>query len=309
MESRRLRFDAEGRPIEFSTWQCQAMHYLTRQRQDGATLWAHASGALKAPLPPDPLPTDPEPTPAAQAHYDRRVLARDVWDSRDAATTLALTELLPSTEAVHFAQVDTAQGIWNAVVAPAQQPSSRAALQPSHPAAEPPCSRAAQQPSRPAAEPPSRPAAEQPSRPAAEPSCSRAAEPPYLRAVRAAPSSEHNTSITALPFPYYLRCQSTVVMATPSVLAFDAEGRAIDFDVWVDDLQLFLQCDRADGLSLSLTSPLAPLQPLLLMLTPLFTPSGPRATLLHVLLCIATSLPPSVRTLVSTRVLRPCTTL
>ncbi|CAI7774404.1 unnamed protein product, partial [Closterium sp. NIES-54] len=39
-------------------------------------------------------------------------------------------------------------------------------------------------------------------------------------------------------------------MATPTVLAFDAEGRAIDFDVWVDDLQLFLQCDRADGLSL-----------------------------------------------------------
>ncbi|CAI5948031.1 unnamed protein product, partial [Closterium sp. NIES-65] len=43
---------------------------------------------------------------------------------------------------------------------------------------------------------------------------------------------------------------STVVMATPSVLAFDAEGRAIDFEVWIDDLQLFLQCDRADGLSL-----------------------------------------------------------
>ncbi|CAI7849545.1 unnamed protein product [Closterium sp. NIES-53] len=39
-------------------------------------------------------------------------------------------------------------------------------------------------------------------------------------------------------------------MATPSVLAFDAEGRAVDFEVWVDDLQLFLQCDRADGLSL-----------------------------------------------------------
>ncbi|CAI7752073.1 unnamed protein product, partial [Closterium sp. NIES-53] len=39
-------------------------------------------------------------------------------------------------------------------------------------------------------------------------------------------------------------------MATPSVLAFDAEGRAIDFDVWIDDLQLFLECDRADGLSL-----------------------------------------------------------
>ncbi|CAI7878578.1 unnamed protein product [Closterium sp. NIES-53] len=39
-------------------------------------------------------------------------------------------------------------------------------------------------------------------------------------------------------------------MATPSVLTFDAEGRVVDFEVWVDDLQLFLQCDRADGLSL-----------------------------------------------------------
>ncbi|CAI5952352.1 unnamed protein product [Closterium sp. NIES-65] len=48
-------------------------------------------------------------------------------------------------------------------------------------------------------------------------------------------------------------------MATPSVLAFDAEGRAIDFDVWVDDMQLFLQCDRADGLSLfDLTSGASP---------------------------------------------------
>ncbi|CAI7823753.1 unnamed protein product [Closterium sp. NIES-53] len=48
-------------------------------------------------------------------------------------------------------------------------------------------------------------------------------------------------------------------MATPSVLAFDTEGRAIDFDVWIDDLQLFLQCDRADGLSLfDLTSGASP---------------------------------------------------
>ncbi|CAI5998723.1 unnamed protein product [Closterium sp. NIES-65] len=39
-------------------------------------------------------------------------------------------------------------------------------------------------------------------------------------------------------------------MATPSVLVFDAEGRAVDFEVWVDDLQLFLRCDRKDGLSL-----------------------------------------------------------
>ncbi|CAI7880333.1 unnamed protein product [Closterium sp. NIES-54] len=39
-------------------------------------------------------------------------------------------------------------------------------------------------------------------------------------------------------------------MASPSVLTFDAEGCAVDFDVWLDDLQLFLQCDSKDGLSL-----------------------------------------------------------
>ncbi|CAI5960914.1 unnamed protein product [Closterium sp. NIES-65] len=55
------------------------------------------------------------------------------------------------------------------------------------------------------------------------------------------------------------RRPSTVVMATPSVLTFDAEGRAIDFEVWVDNLQLFLQCNRADGLSLfDLTSGASP---------------------------------------------------
>ncbi|CAI7897524.1 unnamed protein product, partial [Closterium sp. NIES-53] len=39
-------------------------------------------------------------------------------------------------------------------------------------------------------------------------------------------------------------------------------GRAVDFEVWVDDLQLFLQCDRADGLSLfDLTSGTSPAPP------------------------------------------------
>ncbi|CAI5935718.1 unnamed protein product [Closterium sp. NIES-65] len=51
-------------------------------------------------------------------------------------------------------------------------------------------------------------------------------------------------------------------MATPSVLTFDTQGRAVDFEVWVDDLQLFLQCDRADGLSLfNLTSGASPAPP------------------------------------------------
>ncbi|CAI7870318.1 unnamed protein product, partial [Closterium sp. NIES-54] len=43
---------------------------------------------------------------------------------------------------------------------------------------------------------------------------------------------------------------ATSAMASPTVLTFDAEGRAVDFDVWVDDLQLFLQCDSRDGVSL-----------------------------------------------------------
>ncbi|CAI7931135.1 unnamed protein product [Closterium sp. NIES-54] len=51
-------------------------------------------------------------------------------------------------------------------------------------------------------------------------------------------------------------------MATPSVLTFDAEGRAVDFEVWLDDLQLFLQCHRTDGLSLfDLTSGVSPAPP------------------------------------------------
>ncbi|CAI5983708.1 unnamed protein product [Closterium sp. NIES-65] len=51
-------------------------------------------------------------------------------------------------------------------------------------------------------------------------------------------------------------------MATPSFLTFDTEGHAVDFEVWVDDLQLFLQCDRADGLSLfDLTSGAFPAPP------------------------------------------------
>ncbi|CAI7838401.1 unnamed protein product [Closterium sp. NIES-53] len=80
-------------------------------------------GPSRRPCLPTP-PNDPEPTPAAQVDYDRRVLARDVWDSRDAATALALTELLPQNEAAHFAQVETAQGIWDAVVARYSTPSS-----------------------------------------------------------------------------------------------------------------------------------------------------------------------------------------
>ncbi|CAI5999032.1 unnamed protein product [Closterium sp. NIES-65] len=39
-------------------------------------------------------------------------------------------------------------------------------------------------------------------------------------------------------------------MASPNVLTFDVEGRVVDFEVWVDDLHLYLQCDSRDGVSL-----------------------------------------------------------
>ncbi|CAI7775021.1 unnamed protein product, partial [Closterium sp. NIES-53] len=43
---------------------------------------------------------------------------------------------------------------------------------------------------------------------------------------------------------------ATTSMASPTVLTFDAEGHAVNFDVRVNDLQLFLQCDSRDGVSL-----------------------------------------------------------
>ncbi|CAI7905284.1 unnamed protein product, partial [Closterium sp. NIES-53] len=93
-------------------------------------------------------------------------------------------------------------------------------------------------------------------------------------------------------------------MATPSVLTFDAEGRAVDFEVWVDDLQLFLQCNRADGLSLfDLTSGASPAPPA----TADSTVRSQWATRdAAARLAVRRHLPTTdVRTLASTRVLKP----
>ncbi|CAI7894660.1 unnamed protein product [Closterium sp. NIES-53] len=91
---------------------------------------------------------------------------------------------------------------------------------------------------------------------------SRAAQPSRA----ALPSSTALPNRTALHFPTAsattaataaiaataatLATAPTAAMASPTVLTFDAEGRAVEFDVWVDDLQLFLQCDSRDGVSL-----------------------------------------------------------
>ncbi|CAI7795069.1 unnamed protein product [Closterium sp. NIES-54] len=79
-------------------------------------------------------------------------------------------------------------------------------------------------------------------RPPTEP-C-RPTEPHYPS--RAAPAATAASAATATT----TATAATAAMASPNVLTFDAEGRAVDFDVWVDDLQLFLRCDSKDGVSI-----------------------------------------------------------
>ncbi|CAI7851923.1 unnamed protein product [Closterium sp. NIES-53] len=50
--TRLLRFDAEGRALEFPSWLIRAERFLKSQRQDNDTLWAHASGDCPSLLPP-----------------------------------------------------------------------------------------------------------------------------------------------------------------------------------------------------------------------------------------------------------------
>ncbi|CAI7903716.1 unnamed protein product [Closterium sp. NIES-54] len=45
-------------------------------------------------------------------------------------------------------------------------------------------------------------------------------------------------------------CRLPANMATPNVLAFEPDGRPIEFTVWLDDLQLFLLTDVKEGISL-----------------------------------------------------------
>ncbi|CAI7855758.1 unnamed protein product, partial [Closterium sp. NIES-53] len=75
--------------------------------------------------------------------------------------------------------------------------------------------------------------------------------PPY-RAVLHCPAVSTATATTATIAATAATTATapTAAMTSPTVLTFDAEGRAVDFDVWVDDLQLFLLCDSRDGVSL-----------------------------------------------------------
>ncbi|CAI7895592.1 unnamed protein product [Closterium sp. NIES-54] len=121
-----------------------------------------------------------------------------------------------------------------------KEPSSRAAPQPS--------SRAA-----PAAQPPEPPVPPEPPEPP-EPPSSRAA-----RAAQAARAARVVRAARAAELPCSSATSTPADVLRPYLLRL---GRAVDFEVWVDDLQLFLQCDRADGLSLfDLTSGASPAPP------------------------------------------------
>ncbi|CAI7852420.1 unnamed protein product [Closterium sp. NIES-53] len=67
----------------------------------------------------------------------------------------------------------------------------------------------------------------------------RAPTEPHCRAATAAVSAVATAPIAA-----------TATMATFFVLSFDVEGHAITFDIWLDDLQLFLQSEARDGVPL-----------------------------------------------------------
>ncbi|CAI7737051.1 unnamed protein product [Closterium sp. NIES-53] len=104
---RPLRFDAEGRALEFPTWLIRVELYLRSQPQGHDTLWAHASGDLLYLGPPAALP--PQPTPVDRQFFAQGRAALSVWESRDAAARLALTSLLPESEEAHFDQVRSAK--------------------------------------------------------------------------------------------------------------------------------------------------------------------------------------------------------
>ncbi|CAI7803433.1 unnamed protein product, partial [Closterium sp. NIES-54] len=78
---------------------------------------------------------------------------------------------------------------------------------------------------------------------------SQAAPPPPSRTALPSSTALHCPAATAA-IAATAATAPTPAMASPTVLTFDAEGRAVDFHVWVDDLQLFLHCDSRDGVSL-----------------------------------------------------------
>ncbi|CAI7731969.1 unnamed protein product [Closterium sp. NIES-53] len=111
-----LRFDAEGRPLDFPTRLLRAERYLQRQREENDTRWAHASGDLPSPPLPAALPDEP-----ANAHQDA---AMSIWQSCDAVACIALGSLLLESEEDHFTHVRSAKDLLAAIKSHYSTPSS-----------------------------------------------------------------------------------------------------------------------------------------------------------------------------------------
>ncbi|CAI7888979.1 unnamed protein product [Closterium sp. NIES-54] len=74
--------------------------------------------------------------------------------------------------------------------------------------------------------------------------------PPLSRAVLAEPRPPYLSSSTATATATASSATATLAMASPPVLSFDAEGRPIKFETWLDDLHLFLQLTAREDISL-----------------------------------------------------------
>ncbi|CAI7854601.1 unnamed protein product [Closterium sp. NIES-53] len=74
--------------------------------------------------------------------------------------------------------------------------------------------------------------------------------PPYLSSSTTTATATATTTAAATATATATSATATSAMASPPVLSFDAEGRPIKFDTWLDDLHLFLQLTAREDISL-----------------------------------------------------------
>ncbi|CAI5475484.1 unnamed protein product [Closterium sp. Yama58-4] len=101
-----LSFDAEGHPVQFTSWLDDLQLYLMSNSTDHISLYDYASGAAAA--------------PAATAELS----VRSHWQTRDAAARLAIRSHLPLAELEHFGDCKSAKALYDAVVARYSSPAT-----------------------------------------------------------------------------------------------------------------------------------------------------------------------------------------
>ncbi|CAI7863339.1 unnamed protein product [Closterium sp. NIES-53] len=152
---------------------------------------------------------------------------RSQWLTRDAAARLAVRNHLPLTERTHFGQHKTAKALNDVVVACYSSPATAALGRLILPYLFPELSAFA----------------------TVEDLIThlRTSDTRYRAALKAKFLDKNPPPIAAL---LVTRDPGLPTMATLNVLTFDPEGRLIQFDTWLDDLQLYLLSDSRDSVSL-----------------------------------------------------------